>query len=494
MALSDERILNAHFRIAPSEELAMRGEYNSIDREGGISEREAAGGVTVKLDNTHEVELGASYTYAEGKTVTVSDDGNGSRTDLGIKFTRTDYGGNKLYVFGQATLQRDTGRERNDRVGGGMESNLAHNITANLEASWGTSGLGLLGGFSYEPTVSDRYYMGYRLTPDTATGDLNSYDPFGRDNGELIVGQHRRLSDTLTAWTEHNFDLTGANQGLLQTYGIEYTPDPVWVLSGGLEAGVISDDVTGEFERFAPSMAVSYNEDGQKFGARLEARFETSDDGLRDRTTWLATGHSVMQYDDNWRFLSSVDAVISQSDQTTINNADYLEGSIGWAFRPIENDRLNALFKYTYLHDLPANGQIDANGLSAQPMQRSHILSADFIYDLNQNLSVGAKYGFRIGEISTNRLGDDFVKNSAHLVIGRADWHVVKNWDLMLEGRALWLPELEQIQWGAVAAVYRHIDDKFKIGVGYNFGRFSDDLSDVTLDDQGVFVNVIGKL
>ena len=61
------------------------------------------------------------------------------------------------------------------------------------------------------------------------------------------------------------------------------------------------------------------------------------------------------------------------------------------------------------------------------------------------------------------------------------------------KGRALWLSELQQTNYGVLAGVYRHIGDNLKIGVGYNFGKFSDDLTDLTLDDEGVFVNVIGK-
>lgn len=44
-----------------------------------------------------------------------------------------------------------------------------------------------------------------------------------------------------------------------------------------------------------------------------------------------------------------------------------------------------------------------------------------------------------------------------------------------------------------LGGVYRHINDNFKLGVGYNFGIFSDDLRDLTYDDQGFFVNAIGK-
>jgi hypothetical protein len=45
-----------------------------------------------------------------------------------------------------------------------------------------------------------------------------------------------------------------------------------------------------------------------------------------------------------------------------------------------------------------------------------------------------------------------------------------------------------------VAALYRQINDKFDVGVGYNFGHYSDDLTDLTANDQGFFINAVGKL
>lgn len=46
---------------------------------------------------------------------------------------------------------------------------------------------------------------------------------------------------------------------------------------------------------------------------------------------------------------------------------------------------------------------------------------------------------------------------------------------------------------GALAALYRNMGNNLRLGIGYNFGRFSDDLSDLTYDDQGVFLNMIAK-
>lgn len=42
-------------------------------------------------------------------------------------------------------------------------------------------------------------------------------------------------------------------------------------------------------------------------------------------------------------------------------------------------------------------------------------------------------------------------------------------------------------------AVYKHVGNNVKVGVGYNFGTFSDDLTDLSRDDQGAFLNFIAK-
>jgi len=89
--------------------------------------------------------------------------------------------------------------------------------------------------------------------------------------------------------------------------------------------------------------------------------------------------------------------------------------------------------------------------------------------------------------------GADWEEAEAHLAILRADWHVLHDWDAIIEGRVLWSPTTDQTDFGLVAALYRHISESFKVGVGYNFGKFSDNLADLTYDDQGVFLNMIGK-
>ncbi len=486
---SDETIIDAHADIELNERMSVLARFDQVDRSDGVSKLEASAELKVRVVEDVIVQVGATHSDTESQTAL--SDGVGERTDVGARITYEGFGEDKYYVFGQKTVSHDSTRERNDRVGAGFEADISDKLRASGELSYGTSGIGLLAGLSYEPTATDKYHVGYRMIPDTAGGDLLSYDPFARDNGSIVIGARRQMSETVTAWTEHNFDMMGTSQGMIQAYGVEYTPDPVWKIVAGMETGTVEDLDGDRIERIAPSLAITWQEDGRKVHGKLETRFEDSNVN-GERVTWLGQASASLQYNDNWRFLSKIDAAISDGDDASVGDADYIEASIGWAYRPVDNDRLNALFKYTYLHDLPAPNQLDEDNVVSGPKQRSHILSADFIYDLNERMSVGGKYGMRTGEVSISG-DDDFIKSTAHLAIARVDFHVVKNWDVLLEGRALWLDQLGQVEWGALAGIYRHIGNNLKVGVGYNFGRFSDDLTDLTLDDEGVFVNVIGK-
>ncbi|MDE0985650.1 MAG: hypothetical protein OSA52_13550, partial [Yoonia sp.] len=71
-------------------------------------------------------------------------------------------------------------------------------------------------------------------------------------------------------------------------------------------------------------------------------------------------------------------------DHLYIRDGRYIEASFGAAYRPVDNERVNALFSYTYLEDLPGQDQVNLEGDVNGPRQRSHILSADVNYDIDR--------------------------------------------------------------------------------------------------------------
>ncbi|MCD7060629.1 porin family protein [Pelagibacterium xiamenense] len=502
--------------VALSETFGIAASYDDFgDADGDIS-REGDASLTWQIDDYLSVAFGLGYTeLMSPDAISAGKSGyDGSRLDAGARLTYEWDEDMLAYVFGQTTLARDGDIDRNDRTGVGVEFQLTETLSVSGEISYGTHGLGVLASLGYDPNDDEHYYIGYRLDPNRAFDLDQTFDLLGEDHGTIVTGLQRRLNEVASTYAETSYDMFGGRRSLTQTYGVLLTPDAFWSVDVGLVAGQVRDDtidpVTGlqraDFDRVVPSVGIGYvnEETGIRAHANAEVRLEESSDGSRNQNSYLLNSGLSWKTSDDWRLLANINAVLSDATapETAFGDTDYVEASFGYAYRPVDNERLNALFRYTWLYDLPGNNQVTSGSASDQyaPAQRSHILSADVNYDLTPWLTLGGKYGFRYGEIryrTDNGSGTAFENtwqvSSAHLAIIRADLHVVKNWDVLIEGRVMHMPEAQTTDYGALAAAYRHFGDNFKVGLGYNFGRFSDDLRDLTLDDRGVFINIVGK-
>jgi hypothetical protein len=194
------------------------------------------------------------------------------------------------------------------------------------------------------------------------------------------------------------------------------------------------------------------------------------------------------------RIIGKLNHSMSDSSQGEFFDGGYTEGILGYAFRPVEHDKLHTLVKYTYFYNMPTTDQIGGGGSSAQFVQKSHIAAVDATYDITSYFSIGGKYAFRRSQVSLDRTDPDFFDNDAHLYIVRGDWRFRKNWEGTVEGRMLHLPDLDERRAGSLFTIYRYLGDNLKVGVGYNFTDFSEDLTDLSYDHHGVFFNLVGTL
>lgn len=127
-------------------------------------------------------------------------------------------------------------------------------------------------------------------------------------------------------------------------------------------------------------------------------------------------------------------------------------------------------------------------------IQKSHIAAVDVTYDLTPRFSIGGKYAYRLSQASLDRENETFFDNNAHLYVLRADYRLFDDWEILVEGRNLTMPDLEEEKAGALVTVSRYLGDHLKLGAGYNFTDFSDDLTDLSYDHQGFFVTITGSL
>jgi hypothetical protein len=487
----------AHLRVETGEKSDVQMGYTHAKLNDGHKDDRWEGHADMALGDHVIFSPGALYTNHVDPAAGAKDTGH--RADVGARLAYQWNEDQSLSIFGQATVAKSATRQANNRAGVGGSTRLTEKSKLSGDLSYGTTGVGGQVTVDYLPTADDSYYTGYRLDPDRRFDYDASFT--GTDYGNVIFGAKHRISEGLTVFAEDSYDLFGVKRTLAQTYGVNYTPDSRWSFGGNVEFGHIVDGTinsatlvkNSDFDRKAVSITLAYKDDGGN-AARLktEARFDRSDDHTRDLNQYVLSETAILRANPNWRLLLNLDAVLTDSTETT-RNGDYVEGSVGYAYRPVDNDRLDALFKYTYLYDLPGNDQVTAVGSTLGPQQKTHILSADVNYDINQIITVGAKYGFRIGQTRPRDGSAGWTSSSAHLAILRADLNIVHNWDALAEARVLWSPQANTTDIGFLVAGYRHIGDNFKIGVGYNFGNFSDDLRDHSLDNHGIFLNAVGQ-
>jgi len=198
-----------------------------------------------------------------------------------------------------------------------------------------------------------------------------------------------------------------------------------------------------------------------------------------------------VQLTPDWRMLGKLDHSVSDSSLGGFYGGGYTEAVVGYAYRPVQHDRLSALAKYTYFYNIPSTDQVTMQNTAVEFLQKSHIAALDLTYDLTTNWSIGGKYAYRLGQASLDRVQLNFFQNAAQLAVLRLDRRFRKNWESMAEVRMLDLPDIRQRRRGGLAAIYRSFGKHMKAGVGYNFTDFSDDLTDLKYNHKGVFANLL---
>ncbi|MEO1238532.1 MAG: hypothetical protein AAFW64_02520 [Pseudomonadota bacterium] len=482
----DQTLYGAEGEISLSDRLMLRGYLETFNTDAG--ERKDSAEVNLIVDINPDWQLGLGVEYLD-QVVPGDPTRTGSRTDGALRLTYSGFNDLELYGFGQLTLSRTGGLSDNDRLGAGFDAQISEKLSAS--GAYSDGDLGPAGAFrlTYTPTADDSYYIGYDLEATDVTGATSST----AENGTVVAGARTRMSETVTAFAESKVDLPAARQASTNALGVNYTPNARWSYGATYETGTVRDEVSGDFNRDAISAGVGYaNEDFSAANLRLEYRTENGDGIAQDRVTWGVTADYSNKVNQDWRFLASLDALVSDSAEDDFRDGRYTKLRVGYAYRPIDNERLNLLFGYTYLEDLPGEDQVDANGDDDGPLQRSHVVSVNGSYDLSEKLTFGGKIGYRTSAVA-DRGTDVFTSNSAALLIARLDWHVIHKWDALGEVRYLHTAETDTNETGAVVAAYRHVGNNAKIGLEYEFGNVSDNLTDINYTNQGLFLNLIAK-
>jgi hypothetical protein len=124
------------------------------------------------------------------------------------------------------------------------------------------------------------------------------------------------------------------------------------------------------------------------------------------------------------------------------------------------------LIKYTYFYNVPTTDQLTQKSIAAEFIQKSHVGAVDLTYDIAPRWSIGGKYAHRRGEMTLDRANPEFFDNTADLYVVRADFCFKEDWEGLVEGRLLDMPDLDDRRSGALVVVSRYIGPHLKVGAG----------------------------
>ena len=416
----------------------------------------------------------------------------GDRTDVVVRAAYDSLSQWTAYGYAQETASTSGNREQNARLGTGGSYRLSDRFRVSGETSGGDLGPGARLGTEYLISDKSASYLNYALENERTDNGIRA------NKGSMVAGAKTRYSDTTNIFREEKYSHGDVPVGLMHSTGVEYTPNERWNFSGHVDAGTLRDNLTGaKMERSGFAVSARYGFETIKVASLVEYRRDQVqspiDRTYSNRNNFLTKNSLKYEIDPDWRFIGRLSYSQSRSSLGEFYDGSYTEAVTGFGYRPVRNDRLNALVKYTYFYNLPSPGQELLPNTTASYIQKSHIVSVDAIYDLTQQWSVGGKYGRRVGQVSQDRVNPVFFDSTANLYIARADWHVAHLWDLVLEGRMLSVEQAQDRRSGALVAVYRHMSNNVKLGAGWNFTDFSDDLTNLSYTHRGVFINVVAK-
>lgn len=391
-------------------------------------------------------------------------------------------------AFAQKTLAHDAGRMENDRIGVAGNIDLTQRLNLAGEVSDGDLGLGANAKANYRVNDRGSLYFAYQLAAETP-------DAFNTGRlGRLTGGTKYRFGDAANIFAEERYEYGSGPTGFTQAYGADFAPWTGWSLGGRYETGKLGDALGGSIKRDVIGGTLGFTNRHVRWSSALEYRTENSS-SLGDRKTWATRNLVTWQASDALRLFGKANVSISNGGPDAQGlDADYYEASVAAAYRPATNDKLNLLAKLTYLSDLPSPAQVTAYSLPIDYAQRSKIGALDATYQLTPRLAIGGKVAVRIGELRLSRdSSQPWFDSKALFWAARADYQVIRRWDMLAEIRKLTVSTAENSKLGALVAVYRHFGQNIKVGVGYNFTDYSDDLADLSHRHHGVFFNVIGK-
>ncbi len=389
----------------------------------------------------------------------------------------------EVYGTGQVTLDDDGGAyEKNDLLTLGARYLFGDRSSVGAEVSGGSRGHGAKVDGEYRMAPDHSLYGSYSYSTDR-TGTDPLFDT-GLQSG-WTLGQRWRLSNQVNVYNESQYlkDRRQDSAGIVHTFGMDFYPAQGWNLGFTIMDGEL-DSTVGRVDRRAYSVSGGRTDAVAQWNSKLEYR---RDSGAEQREQWVTTNRLLYKLNEDWRFALRANYADTEDRIDRLADAKLVETNMGFAWRPHDNTRWAGFGKFTYLYDVASLGQEGGNLYD----QRSQILSLEGIRQLGARWEVAGKLASRWGDYRTGRGEGAWLDSRADFAALQLRYRLFAQWEGLAEHR--WLKVREGgVRKGWLVGVDRRVGENFKVGVGYNFTEFSDDMTELKYDQKGFFLNMAG--
>lgn len=180
----------------------------------------------------------------------------------------------------------------------------------------------------------------------------------------------------------------------------------------------------------------------------------------------LGASTSLITYNDWSRYRRALGDITTPGSMSAPEVGD--RSLVGFAFRPVTWDGINALAKLEWRHsDNPAGSVLTATG-----DDRRLIGSTDVIWSADQALTLSARYAIRWSTETPITTGQ--VRARSHYVGARAEHELRGPLLLRLDGRLLMEQTSGTSSWNASPSLVYHLDARIELEGGYRFGNLID--------------------
>ena len=366
----------------------------------------------------------------------------------------------------------------------GASTRLNEEFTAHGQVGFGPKGNSLTAGLEQVMDNHHSRYLSWTYSDSVIDGKSSA----------TSFGMNSQLSETATLRRERQFissdkrgtyasEVVGLNSQLTPEFNYDITiqrrderGDPVL---GGTSAA--RDAYTAAFEWVKPDL----------FKIRSKAEYRINSDHL-----WQV----LLQTDAEWKVTQDIFLFGEHEYSQAENSLSKIDKKqVALAFRPVDFDWFNGLFKYVRLTDDRPQSQFSADGGFFEMQSKSDLFAAEFAFDLPWHFQYVQKLAYLDKEIiASNTTGtintpDDI---EALLWAHRLNFHVSDKIDLATEWRRLRREGalVSDRDAGFLFEVTYQVLKNIGIGLGFNFTAFKDDLTDTDhRSARGFFLRLQGK-